>query len=52
MSDQIEKMRQIVKAKKQQAAAQNPKLRPEKNIGDPKRKVTKQHKKNGLFDGK
>jgi hypothetical protein len=52
MSDQIEKMRELVNAKKQRNAGQNVKLRAEKNISDTNRKVAKQHKKGGLFDGK
>ncbi|MFD2170404.1 hypothetical protein [Tumebacillus lipolyticus] len=52
MNDQIEKMRQLVNAKKAQNASQKSKLRPEKSISDSNRKVAKQHKKGGLFDGK
>ena len=48
---QIEKMRELVNAKKQ-GGGRGGKLRPEKNIADSNRKVTKQHKKGGLFDGK
>ena len=52
MSDQIAKMRELVNAKKQQNTGGNTKLRAEKNISDTNRKVAKQHKKGGLFDGK
>jgi len=53
MSDHIEKMRQLIAAKKQKSAeAGGTKARPEKNIADSNRRVTKQHKKGGLFDGK
>lgn len=52
MSDQIAKMRELVNAKKQRSTEQNVKLRAEKNISDTNRKVAKQHKKGGLFDGK
>ncbi|WP_157729316.1 hypothetical protein [Tumebacillus algifaecis] len=52
MTDQLEKMRELVNAKKLANTGQNAKHRPQKNISDSNRKVTKQHKKGGLFDGK
>ena len=52
MSDAIERMRQLVEAKKQKSAGQSGHGRAEKNLVEKNMKVTKQHKKGGLFDGK
>ncbi|TCP52161.1 hypothetical protein EV586_11412 [Tumebacillus sp. BK434] len=52
MSDQLQKMRELVNKKKAANSNQKGKLRPEKNLVEGNFKVTKQHKKGGLFDGK
>jgi hypothetical protein len=52
MSDHIEKMRELVEAKKQKNAGKTGLNRAEKNLVEKNMKVTKQHKKGGLFDGK
>jgi len=54
MSDatsQLDKMRQLIAAKKEKSANQNTKRRADKKLGESNRQVTKQHKKGGLFDG-
>lgn len=52
MSDQIEKMRQLAKAKQQKKADQTNKIRPEKNINAINGGKKTHKKSGGLFDGK
>ncbi|MBL0385999.1 hypothetical protein JJB07_04975 [Tumebacillus sp. ITR2] len=55
MSDQdknIDMMRKLVEAKKAKSAGQRGLGRADKDIQAKAMKVTKQHKKGGLFDGK
>ncbi|WP_162835155.1 hypothetical protein [Tumebacillus flagellatus] len=48
----IERMRRLVEEKKSKSAAQRGLGRADKEIAAKAMKVTKQHKKGGLFDGK
>lgn len=48
----IEMMRKLIEAKKQKSGEQRGLGRADKEIREKAMKVTKQHKKGGLFDGK
>ena len=52
MNKNIEMMRKLVEQKKQKSNQQSGLNRAEKDTLEKNRKVTKQHKKGGLFDGK